>query len=80
MLHPPAPVEVLPSLEHNGIEIICRIHHGFSSPQKGPPPAARYLYGAKSESGERHWRNNLHDLQQLIDSGFAGSPSEDATS
>jgi len=70
MTLPPKPVEQLPSLEHNGIEIVCRIHHGFSSPARGPQPAARYLYGVVSPQGERHWRNNLHDIEALIDSGF----------
>lgn len=70
MVNPPKPVEQLPSLEHNGTEIICRIHYGFSSPMRGPQPAARYLYGAVSPKGERHWRNNLNDLQAFIDNGF----------
>ncbi|AEX56051.1 hypothetical protein S-CBS4_gp084 [Synechococcus phage S-CBS4] len=70
MLNPPKPVESLPSLEYNGVEIICRIHHGFSMPSKGPIPAARYLYGAVSPEGERHWRRSLNDIQSLIDAGF----------
>ena len=71
MINPPQPVEVLPSLEHNGVEIICRIHHGFSTPLKGPAPAPRYLYGAVSPQGERHWRRSLTELQSLIDGGFS---------
>ena len=66
----PKPVEVLPSLEHNGVEIICRIHHGFSIPPRGPQPSPRYLYGAVSPQGERHWRNNLQAIQDLIDNSF----------
>lgn len=70
MVNPPKPVEQLPSLDHNGVEIICRIHHGFSSPVRGPQPAARYLYGAVSPEGERHWRNSLDAIKSLIDNGF----------
>jgi len=70
MINPPKPVESLPSLEHNGVEIICRIHHGFSTPDRGPQPAPRYLYGAVSPEGERHWRRSLNDIQSLIDAGF----------
>jgi hypothetical protein len=70
MINPPKPVESLPSLEHNGVEIICRIHNGFSTPSKGPVPAPRYLYGAVSPEGERHWRRSLNDIQALIDAGF----------
>lgn len=70
MIYPPQPVEQLPSLEHNGVEIVCRIHHGFSTPERGPQPQARYLYGAVSPEGERHWRRSLNDIQALIDAGF----------
>lgn len=70
MIYPPKPVEQLPSLEHNGVEIVCRIHHGFSTPERGPQPQARYLYGAVSPEGERHWRRSLNDIQALIDAGF----------
>jgi len=70
MIQPPKPVETLPSLEHNGVEIVCRIHHGFSMPAKGNGPAPRYLYGAVSPQGERHWRRNLSELEALIDAGF----------
>lgn len=70
MIYPPQPVEQLPSLEHNGIEIVCRIHHGFSTPERGPQPQPRYLYGAVSPEGERHWRRSLNDIQALIDAGF----------
>lgn len=71
MLLPPKQVEKLPLLEHNGAEILPIIHHGFSRPAKGPQPAARTLYGARDNNGERHWRGSLHEIQQLIDSGFA---------
>lgn len=67
---PPRPVEYLPSLEHNGVEIICRIHHGFSTPVRGAQPAPRYLYGAVSPQGERHWRRSLDAIQSLIDASF----------
>jgi hypothetical protein len=70
MLNPPKPVESLPSLKHNGVEIVCRIHHGFSIPDRGIQPAPRYLYGAVSPEGERHWRRSLNDIQSLIDAGF----------
>lgn len=81
MLKRPKPVEVLPSLEHNGTEIICRIHHGFSSPSRGPQPAPRYLYGAVSPQGERHWRNNLDAIKALIDNNFTTrKESKDASS
>lgn len=82
MIYPPKPVEQLPSLEHNGVEIVCRIHNGFSTPERGPQPQARYLYGAVSPEGERHWRRSLHDIQALIDVGFklnaAGAAKSDA--
>jgi hypothetical protein len=71
MLFPPQPVDKLPLLEHNGTEILPIVHHGFSKPSKGPQPAARTLYGAKDENGERHWRSSLHEIKQLIDNGFA---------
>lgn len=70
MLNPPKPVEKLPLLEHNGAEILPIVHHGFSRPQKGPQPAARTIYGARDTNGERHWRASLHEIQQLIESGF----------
>ena len=71
MLLPPKPVDKLPLLEHNGAEILPIVHHGFSKPSKGPQPAARTIYGAKDENGECHWRSSLHEIKQLIDSGFA---------
>jgi hypothetical protein len=71
MLLPPKPVDKLPLLEHNGAEILPIVHHGFSKPAKGQQPASRTLYGARDNNGERHWRSSLHEIQQLIDSGFA---------
>lgn len=71
MLLPPKPVDKLPLLEHNGAEILPIVHHGFSKPSKGPQPAARTIYGARDENGERHWRSSLHEIKQLIDNGFA---------
>lgn len=70
MLLPPKQVEKLPLLEYNGAEILPIVHHGFSKPAKGPQPASRTLYGARDNNGERHWRSSLHEIQQLIDSGF----------
>ncbi len=78
MLNPPSPVEKLPLLEHNGTEILPIVHHGFSRPQKGPQPAARTMYGARDANGERHWRGSLHEIQQLIDGGFAIVEQADA--
>ena len=69
MLKPPKPVETLPSLKHNDVEIICRIHFGFQRRHEGHS-LPRYLYGAVSPQGERHWRNNLEALKTLIDNGF----------
>lgn len=77
MLLPPHPVETLPSIDHNGTEIICRIHHGFSRPSRGPQPRPRYLYGAVSPQGERHWRNTLKAIQSLIDNGFDNASKDD---
>jgi hypothetical protein len=76
MLLPPAPVEKLPLLEHNGAEILPIVHHGFSKPSKGPQPAARTLYGARDKNGERHWRSSLHAIQKLIDEDFAVSEDQ----
>lgn len=70
MIKPPKPVDVLPSIEHNGTEILCRIHHGFSRPSRGPQPGPRYIYGAVSPQGERHWRGSLSAIKKLIDEGF----------
>jgi hypothetical protein len=70
MLNPPKPVDMLPLLEHNGIEILPIVHYGFSRPHKGPQPVARTIYGARDSKNERHWRASLHEMHQLIDSGF----------
>jgi hypothetical protein len=70
MIKAPRAVDSLPSLEHKGVEIICRIHYGFSTPTRGPLPAARHLYGAVSPQGERHWRNSLQAIKELIDHRF----------
>jgi len=76
MLNPPRPVEKLPLLEHMGVEILPVVHHGFSSPVKGPQPAARTIYGARDGKGERHWRSSLDEMHQLIENGFALSEEE----
>ena len=70
MLLPPKPVDKLPLLEHNGAEILPIVHHGFSKPSKGPQPAARTIYGAKDQNGERHWRSSLHEIVALIERNF----------
>jgi len=71
MLNAPRSVDHLPLLVHNGVEIQPIVHYGFSSPNKGPRPASRTLYGARDGNGERHWRSSLDEMQQLIDKGFA---------
>jgi hypothetical protein len=71
MLNAPRAVDHLPLLEHNGTEILPIVHYGFSSPKKGPQPAARTIYGARDSKGERHWRSSLHEIEKLIDNGFA---------
>ena len=76
MLNAPRAVDHLPLLEYNGTEILPIIHYGFSSPKKGPQPAARTLYGARDKNGERHWRSSLHAIQKLIDEGFAISEDQ----
>jgi len=76
MLNAPRAVDHLPLLEHNGVEILPIVHHGFSSPKKGPQPAARTLYGARDSNGERHWRSSLHDIEKLIDAGFTIAKEE----
>jgi hypothetical protein len=70
MLNAPRAIDHLPLLEHNGTEILPIVHYGFSSPKKGPQPAARTLYGARDSNGERHWRSSLHEIEKLIDNGF----------
>jgi hypothetical protein len=71
MLLPPKPVEKLPLLEHNGAEILPIVHHGFSTPSKGPRPAPRTIYGARDKNKERHWRSSLNAIQKLIETDFA---------
>lgn len=71
MLNPPKAVDHLPLIVHDGIEILPIVHYGFSSPAKGPQPAARTLYGARDKNGERHWRSSLDEMVKLIATGFA---------
>jgi hypothetical protein len=71
MVNAPRAVDRLPLLEHNGVEIQPILHYGFSSPKKGPQPAARTHYGAIDGKKERHWRSSLEEIKQLIDKGFA---------
>jgi len=63
----------LPSVEHNGAMIEVLQHHGFSTPDRGPAPKARVLYGARDENGERHWRSSYDEICRLIDRGFVTS-------
>jgi hypothetical protein len=60
----------LPSAVHNGtsIEVLC--HYGYSTPDRGPRPSSRVMYGARDKKGERHWRSSLHEIASLIDHGF----------
>lgn len=76
MVNAPRAVDKLPLLEHNGVEIQPILHYGFSSPKKGPQPAARPLYGAKDGNGERHWRSSLDAIKQLIEKDFASENQE----
>ena len=71
----PLPPDVLPSLEHNGTSITVLRHHGFSTPERGPLPKSRILYGAFDQQKERHWRSSLKAIQQLIDGNFRVAPS-----
>jgi hypothetical protein len=70
---PQAP-DVLPSLEHNGVAITVLNHHGYSTPDRGPLPKSRILYGARDEKEERHWRASLEEINQLIERGFKTAP------
>ena len=73
---PSAPLspDVLPSLEHNGTTITVLNHYGYSTPDRGPLPKARILYGARDENNERHWRGSFEEISQLIDRGFSSAP------
>jgi len=66
----PLPPDRLPSSVHNGtlVEVLC--HHGYSTPDRGPSPSSRIMYGARDAKGERHWRSSLHEITSLIDHGF----------
>ena len=70
----PISPEVLPALEHKGLEVTVLNHHGYSMPDRGAPPKSRMLYGAIDKKGERHWRSSLEEITQLIDRNFAPSP------
>jgi len=76
MLNPPRTPDKLPLLEHNGVEIQPILHYGFSSPRRGPQPAARTLYGAKDNKEERHWRSSLDEIKHLIDKAFVVETQE----
>ena len=70
----PLPPDVLPTLEHNGVAITVLNHHGYSTPDRGPLPKARILYGARDEKNERHWRGSFQEISQLIDRNFSTPP------
>lgn len=62
MLKAPRNPDRLPSLEHNGQEIIVLRHYGFSL---GGTP--RMLYATKDANGERHWRRTMEEVQLFIE-------------
>jgi hypothetical protein len=66
---PPTP-DQLPSADHNGTLVEVFQHYGYSTPDRGPMPSPRTLYGARDKKGERHWRSSLHEITSLIDHGF----------
>jgi hypothetical protein len=61
---------MLPTIEHAGTTIETFVHHGFSQPDRGPSPQSRTLYGARDQTGERHWRSTYAEIVSLIDRGF----------
>lgn len=73
-MRPPQAPDRLPSMEHNGTEITVLQHHGFSIPDRGALPKSRMLYGAKDNSGERHWKGSYEEMCSLIDRNFAVAP------
>lgn len=66
----PLPPDKLPSIDHNGTLVEVLRHHGYSTPDRGPKPSSRVMYGARDRKGERHWRSSLHEITSLIDHGF----------
>lgn len=77
MARPPKAPDRLPSLEHSGVSIEVLQHHGYSSPERGPSPKTRTLYGARNpEDGERHWRGSYEEMVSLIDRQFATSKEQ----
>jgi hypothetical protein len=69
---PTAPLspDKLPSIDHNGTLVEIIQHYGYSTPNRGPLPSPRIMYGARDTKGERHWRSSLHEITSLIDHGF----------
>lgn len=67
----PRSPDQLPSINHNGTTISIIEHHGFSTPDRGPLPTPRILYGAHDKNNERHWRGSLSEMTSLIDRNFA---------
>ena len=69
---PTAPLspDKLPSIDHNGTLVEIIQHYGYSTPNRGPLPSLRIMYGARDTKGERHWRSSLHEITSLIDHGF----------
>jgi hypothetical protein len=75
MAKPPLRPDRLPTLEYSGVTIEPIIHHGFSRPDRGPTASpARFLFGARDEAGERHWRGSYEEIVTLIHNGFATAP------
>jgi hypothetical protein len=74
MAKPPLRPDRLPTLEYAGVTIEPILHYGFSSPDRGPAPSARFLFGARDEAGERHWRGTYEEIVTLIHNGFATAP------
>lgn len=69
--HPPKNPDRFPLLEHSGVAIEPLQHFGFSSPQRGPAPAVRMLYGARNpQDNERHWRSSYEEIVALIERNF----------
>lgn len=77
MALPPKAPDRLPTMEHEGVTIEIINHHGFSTPNKGPQPKSRMLYGARNpEDGERHWRASYDEIISLINHGFVVASGE----
>lgn len=69
----PTSPDKLPSIDHEGTLIDVIRHYGYSTPDRGPKPSPRIIYGARDTNGERHWRSSIHEITSLIDHGFKAS-------